>query len=407
MREFSKKNKWLRFLTLSTLVLLVSTCEEPDYPDSLFDPDYVSGAQPVISSITPPDSCWAGVGEITIQGENFDASEFKNLVFFGTAQAEVVSASATELVLKTPAISGDELAVKIGVAGSELFNDPVYYTLLPSVTTFTALDAQPYGLDVDAEENIYVSTEDKKVMLVGGDGKANEFAKVFFTKAAGLKFGWNGELYAGWDAGRVKGLSLINYDVIVLDSAFASLGKVPADLDFDEYGHMWIGAETELVRASSDASITTVDTYPVNIRAVRVYDGALYVVGSGTSDKKIWSSTINADGSLGARSVFLDLAGVSELEGATVYAITFDSDGDMYLGTDHSTSPLFVYNETSGDFDQFYPGLISGTAYRLSWGNGTHLYVSNQKGSGGVLLKIDVQQNLVRQTSAPYYGREL
>jgi hypothetical protein len=66
-----------------------------------------------------------------------------------------------------------------------------------------------------------------------------------------------------------------------------------------------------------------------------------------------------------------------------------------------------VYNETSGDYAQFYPGLISGTAFRMSWGHDSHLYVSNQKTAGGFLLKIDVQQELIRQTSAPYYGREL
>jgi hypothetical protein len=62
------KSKYLKFPALVTLLLLVNVCEEPDYPESLFDPDYVSGPQPVINSITPPDSCWAGVGEITIQG---------------------------------------------------------------------------------------------------------------------------------------------------------------------------------------------------------------------------------------------------------------------------------------------------------------------------------------------------
>ncbi|MFC1483785.1 IPT/TIG domain-containing protein [Candidatus Neomarinimicrobiota bacterium] len=401
------KSKYLKFPALVTLLLLANVCEEPDYPASLFDPDYVSDPQPVIHSITPPDSCWAGVGEITIQGENFDPSVFNNLVSFGIAQAEVISASASVLVIKTPAISGDSLAVRVAVLGSELYNDPVHYRLLPSVITYTALDAQPYGLDIDAEENIYISTEDKNIMVVGTDGKANVFSSVFFTKAPGLKFGTGGSLFAAWDAGRVKGMSIIDMDVIVLDSAYASLGKKPADLDFDQYGYMWVGAETELIRIDPDATVTTIDTYPVNIQSVRVYNDALYVVGSGTSDMKIWSSAINADGSLGTRSVVLDIAGASWLEGATVYAITFDSDGDMYLGTDHPTSPLFVYNETSGDYAQFYPGLISGTAYRLSWGNGSHLYVSNQKSTGGFLLKIDVQQNLVRQTTAPYYGREL
>ena len=60
----NKFNLWLYFIVFTT-ISFISGCEE-DAPIGLYDENKSFNIAPVINSINPPDSTYAGISEITI-----------------------------------------------------------------------------------------------------------------------------------------------------------------------------------------------------------------------------------------------------------------------------------------------------------------------------------------------------
>ena len=81
-------NKIIRIL-LPAVLFGFMACAEEDDPD-VYDPNHDQGLQPVISSMDPADSTYAGVGTITITGDHFTPKtpygEY-NQVFFDDLKA--------------------------------------------------------------------------------------------------------------------------------------------------------------------------------------------------------------------------------------------------------------------------------------------------------------------------------
>ena len=144
------KNIYLNLAILTgvfILLLLVNSCTN-DVTPSLYS-DQPPGETPVINSVDPPDKALAGISNITITGENFSTTADNNLVFFNAAPAEILSASATQLVVKAPNIVGEGINLKIAVHKVELFSNTVSYTLesalsdlAPSTDLIPQLEAQ-------------------------------------------------------------------------------------------------------------------------------------------------------------------------------------------------------------------------------------------------------------------------
>ena len=98
--------------------MLVVGCS-PDTTPSLYDSVGESDPPAEITSLTPA-SGYAGVTVITIDGNNFAPLAEDNSVYFGSAKAEVLSASESQLVVRAPIIYGDSLGVYTQKNGSEL-----------------------------------------------------------------------------------------------------------------------------------------------------------------------------------------------------------------------------------------------------------------------------------------------
>ncbi|MGH7454406.1 MAG: IPT/TIG domain-containing protein, partial [bacterium] len=143
----------LRLGVIPLIVFLVG-CENDTTP-SLFDPNSPQRPNPIISSIQPADSALAGVGELTIKGQNFSAKPDDNIVLFNTDPAVVLAASATELKIKTPNVVADSISIKITVLGAELYTPAVWYKLRPAAALFGDLKnpgqdvVKAFGIDVD------------------------------------------------------------------------------------------------------------------------------------------------------------------------------------------------------------------------------------------------------------------
>jgi hypothetical protein len=289
--------------------------------------------------------------------------------------------------------------------GAELFSSISWYKLKPAAVLFADLKdpgknvVKAFGIDSDLNGNVYVSTESNTIKKVSPDGKVTVItSKATFLRANALKVGPGNILYATNVIRVLRQISTIAPDGA--ESVFVSLPGNPQDLDFDVNGNIWVTVNTDVYLVKPDKSTAKVDTYPVTLAALRVYDGYVYAAGKNatTGEQKIWRSQIQGE-ALGAKEVVLDAAAASWLEGARVNAITFSQDGDLYMATDHAGDAVFVIHP-DGSHEVLYPGLLAPSIYALSWGEGNLLFAIQQLSDTSNLIKIDAAKK-----GAPYYGR--
>jgi hypothetical protein len=388
---------------------LLAGCKE-DAPPSLWDPGHVSGPPPTVTGVDPPTNALAGVTMLTINGTNFSPALTGNLVFFDLTAVPVVQASSTQLRVKAPNLPKDSIQVKVAALGSDLFSPGFLYRL------FLAADAgignlaaseEPFAVECDAAGNLYVSIVASNlgigVKKITPAGVRSDYSPAFnpTTVASwrGMKFGPAGAIFA------VAGRNIIfqippggGASTVWLSGS--GLGTL-SDLDLDANGNIWAGgAATSLFRVKQDK---TVKAFPfvATVRSVRVYSGYLYVGGKKDSLEKIWRFPIDAADSLGAVEEYFNLSTIYGPNSFGPYALTFDTDGNMYVGTNAPAGMLLVRPNKS--YEDMYTGILEGQTVCLSWGDGVNLYQSR---SGTTSKKTVVKIN-AQKTGAPYYGRTL
>ncbi|HCA80929.1 MAG TPA: hypothetical protein DEP53_14465, partial [Bacteroidetes bacterium] len=146
--------------------------------------------------------------------------------------------------------------------------------------------------------------------------------------------------------------------------------------------------------------------FEANVRAVRVYGDYVYFGGSVTADnaeKVVRFKILSAD-SLGSREDYFNLT-TSSLGGAgnAIFAINFNTDGDMYVGTDAPNPIIIVHPDKNAE--ALHPGVLSPAMHIFASGTGSVLYAVKGVPTGGVvstsgkIFKINPLKTL-----APYYG---
>lgn len=403
MRKNMYSSRSLACALVLCAALLHLSCEDEPTP-SLFDPNASEKLNPVITAIEPADSSLAGVGELTIRGQNFSTVPQENLVYFNAAPAVVVAASATELRVKTPNIVADSISIRIAVQGAPLFSSTAWYKLKPAAVILSDLKSpgqdvvKAFGMDVDLDGNIYVSTELNTIKKVAPDGRLSVLkSNASFIRANALKVGPGNVLYVTNVVARLRRISTIAPDGT--ESVFVSLPGVPQDLDFDANSNIWVTVDTDIYLVKPDKTTARAVSYPVTLATLRVYDGYVYAAGknAATGEAKIWRSQIQGE-TLGAKEVVLDIAAAPWLVGGDVLSLTFSADGEMYLGTNHPEGTFVL--RPDGSHEVLYPGLVAPTVYAMSWGEGNLLFAIQQLSNTSNLIKIDVGK-----PGAPYYGR--
>jgi hypothetical protein len=403
----------LFFLLCCAVVVLLQPGCKTDPPPGLYDPSYVSGPQPKVTSIDPAANALAGVTALTINGSNFSATPGNNLVFFDNVRVSLTSATTTQLKFKAPILPKDSIKVKVAVQGSDLFSEVFLYNLgLAADEKFGnfASGEEPVGMDCDASGNLYVS------MLANGLGIG---VKKFTT--AGLRSDYSPAFsgaVASW-----RGMKVGSGGAIFAVAARAIVFRIPPgggaagvwtsgsglgnlyDLDFDANGNLWTGGPSTasgagIFRIRPDKAVRAFQ-FAGTVRSVRVFNGYLYVGGKRDSLEKVWRYPFVATDSLGAEEEYFN---VSTRYGANtfgVYAITFSNDGDLYVGTDAPDGILLVHPDKSSE--PYYPGIITPHTVAMAWGSGSRLYQSR----GGLSTTKTVVDINALKTGAPYYGRTL
>ncbi len=397
-------------LPLSVLLILIA-CQSYEDAPLVFDPNATGNAAPVISSVEPQGSAFAGFTEVRLRGDNFSTRMEDNVVYFGAERAEIKSVSKTELRVIPPNLVAENLTVKVVVANAVAIAQLSPYTLKAVSTeygNFTDLDLV-YALALDANENVYADLKGagvvSNVFKIASDGAKSLFGTTNFPQAVEIHIGPGNELYLQRSLGNLLKIGPGGG----VSQPFATLPSRTASFDFDENGTLFAaGNKSSVFAVNSAGTPTNTRKFSLfDVRSVRVFNGYLYVLAlyTGTdpaiAKAGIWRAQIlSATGNLGSEEPVFNWANSGEFAAARFYALTFSEDGDIYVGTNNVDPILRI--KPNGSSEAVYKGLLKPDATHLVWGNGDFLYVNR----GGTqpenrrVLRIDMGKK-----GAPYYGR--
>jgi len=403
--------------------LFVTGCKQEPEP-SLYDPNYVSGPQPVITSVSP-DSAFAGIGEVTINGNNFMADPSQNWVYFDKKQGTVVNATTTQLKVIAPTVvSEDSIKLKVAVKGSDKFSDPVNYKLTAAVESMYDFKPAeiPLRMACDNASNIYFTmlkndALDDSIYVLNYKTHVRKGFGLALKQYDAMRIGPNNQLYALH--GTRKKIYVYPEDGGTPDN-FSIKNKI-YDFDFGPQQNIWgAGKVDAIVRVKlDDKSIAKFD-FPGLVTAVKIFGDDIYLATKRDTLHKIYKRHIVSADSLAPEEEYFDLAQVFNMNSTTedkVVGMAFSKDGYLYLSCEDDAeapnSPAVIMVSPGGNsFESVYPVLFSNDRKNnaLVWGSfgGANLFVSrtpiyDAKGtitSPAVILRV----NTLR-VGAKQYGR--
>lgn len=399
------KNLYKLLLIIAALGLsFLYSCSEETAP-SLYDPGkYQFRPDPVIIDINPPGSALAGVTVISITGNNFSDVPGETNVYFNGVKGQVLNVTSTQIQVKPPVVVSDTVLVKVKVAGAINLSNTVLYKLTAAVAEVFKFDPNngevPWAVTFDNSSNMVVSVEGKGVWKFQGEANPN---KSYIPKGAETKWNTlrqfsNGEIYASKS---LRGIWKLTQGVTPPNAPWVATpsGTVLVDFDFDQNTNLWaVGSNNFIFRIKQDLSVAQFP-FQAQLRAVRVFNGNLYVAGLKSGVEGIWKIPIDASGNLGTEELYFNLT--SNLTGVKINAMTFSEDGDLFLGTDRSTDPIIIIKPDKSA-QTLYPGVIPAkNIVAMYWPDGNFLYVTREVErnitSGAIIrnqtiLKIDIQK---------------
>lgn len=405
-----KKNiyKILTLSSISIILLFFASCSE-DITPSLYELSPQSLPTPVITSITPSNQALAGVTPLTINGSNFSTTLKNNFVYFNGKPGTVQSASANQLVVIPPNVVADTVLVKVSVLQSDNFSNIYQYKLVSPWEVYYPFDPiaeKAYGIIIDNSSNLLVNLYDIGIWKVTPDKQKSLYIPKGNTqKWDNFRFGPANELYGARSA---RGIwKLVENVAPASPWAAPSAGTLIA-LEFDNLQNLWtLNASNNLFRIKQDKSITSFPFTGV-LRAIRIFDNAVYVGASKDNIEGVWKIPILPDGSLGTEELYFDITNVKL--GAKVTAIAFAADGDLIIGTDKGPNPILVVKPDKSS-KELYPGVIgANSVVSMYWpSTGTSLFFVRGEERDAAGTKILVSQTPIRiemeKSGAPYYGQ--
>ena len=403
----------MRILSLPRFILPISLfifyCEDPNYPENIWDENDQGNASPSISSVEP-GAAFAGIDTLTINGQNFSENTSENLVYFNNMLGEVINATSTSLRVVTPNLVSDSVQIRVAVQGAFLFADhSSLYTLTAAVLDYGPFDqfTDIFSLDLDRDENLIVSmdgTPNAEFWIVDTNQDSAVWSGAL-AKGSGMKLGPTGSVY------------FVNYQRFLYkdeqgtpkenSEIFKRLNGNATDLDFDSYGNLFVGgagSTVDVVDINDDDGLTSGVTEAKNldtldILSIKVLNDYLYVLTTTvTSDQAIYKMQILDDsGSLGDLELVFDWSAyTNKLSSALCF--TLSESGDLFVGSDSDDQPLtYIQN---GNASGFYSSILTAPISYMAWGNSNYLYLINKTEETNRVQRVDT-----RMSGADYYGR--
>ena len=403
----------MRVLSLPRFILAISllifSCEDPNYPENIWDEDDQGNASPSISSVEP-EAAFAGIDTLTISGQNFSENTSENLVYFNNMLGEVINATSTSLRVITPNLVSDSVQIRVAVQGAFLFADhSLLYTLTAAVLDYGPFDqfTDIFSLDLDRDENLIVSldgTPNAEFWIVDTNQDSAVWSGAL-AKGSGMKLGPTGSVY------------FVNYQRFLYkdeqgtpkenSEIFKRLNGNATDLDFDSNGNLFVGgagSTIDVVDINDDGGLTSGVTEAKNldtldILSLKVLNDYLYVLTTTVaSDQSIYKMQILDDsGSLGDLELVFDWSAyTNKLSSALCF--TLSESGDLFVGSDSDDQPLtYIQN---GNASGFYASILTAPISYMAWGNSNYLYLINKTEETNRVQRVDT-----RMSGADYYGR--
>jgi len=403
------KNIFSKILFITIFSSLFFWSCNNNYPTSIYDENAEYKPDPEIARILP-DSAFAGVDTLQIEGKNFSTDPSKISVYFNGTKGVVVTSSETVIWVIPAKIISDSVEIKVSVQGALKHAVFASYKLKTAVKIIHEFEEyeKPYGITTDANGNIYFSLvsmgNSDGIKKLAPDGTLTDFSPKSGNYYTDLKYGPDNRVYG----------SITPYKRAIFASAEGTRAKTLAvsdtkakftALDFDNNSNIWTGGLGEKIfRIASDGSESEEFTFTPKISAIRFYNGSLYVAAKEDSTEAIWKIPISSN-KLGTPEKYFDV--LTNLHGYSVNDITFTSNGKILLGT---TAEFFdeysLVTVEGGKAKPWFPGVISGPVLNMTWKDNYLYYV--RVAAGDVLngqLQTIIRVNM-KTTGAPYYGRD-
>jgi len=416
------KKKYLQYSLPSTLlaafvfvlVLALPGCNEKNNVEPLYNPSFSNILAPVITSVSPADSAFAGVDELTITGSNFAVSADSMDVYFDNVKATILSLDANKVVVKAPNLVKDTISIKINKFNTDKLSNILSYKLISATIVFQEFkfNDTPYSLTYDKLGNAYVSyTVDSigtGVKKIAPDGTVTDFApKGAETYWTCMKFGQSGDLYV---ARGVKGIFKVAQNALATTwvSSANGIGTI-VDFDFDQNGMMWAAGNNASVYRVMQTKNVKPFAFNANIRSVRVFNNYLYVGGAKDGVEGVWRFEIVNSDSLGIAEEYYNYTATYPI--GTIRGITFSADGDLYIGTDGNE--LIVKVKPDKSSQALFSGVLNPSNKckfnSFFWRSGdVYLYLlrhavnlNDTATPPEAIIKVNTLNNL---GGAPYYG---
>ncbi len=400
------------------IVLLFWGCNEVENVAPLYNKTFSNVAVPELVSVSPADSAFAGVDEITITGHNFPTSPSEMAVYFNTINTTILSADTNKIVVKAPNLVKDTINIKISKFTAERISNIITYKLISATKTIKEFSAgnRPYMITLDNTGNLYYnSTRDnvsEGIIKITPAGIASEYAKkggetfyssLKFAKADGL-------------LGARKVTAIFKVAEGVAPVTFVSgFSKTIIDFDYDSNGSIWaVSTQDQIYRINPATKDKKTFVRSGQFRTCRVFNNYLYAAGQkSTTDNSemVWRyQIVNAD-SIGPAEVYFEFtsAGYSS---ATIQGITFSQDGFLYIGND-GVEPIIIVNPNDKSSAPLFPGVLNPTKKNklvsLFWGEGYFLYyvrqiINTDDKTAPLPLSDAIVKVNTRKLGAPYLG---
>lgn len=404
MREnFMKKIYNLMMILFSFgLFAFFAGCSEDPEP-SLYDLVTPAGAAPTITSITSSTSTpLAGFSTLSINGSNFSPKVDENFVFFNGVKGTVLNATTTKIDVKSPAnVFGDSVEVKVTVFKNENISNTFIYAIANPINIPFTFDPKvgdiPWSVTVFNNGDLLVSMDGKGIKKISSGVISDYIPKGAESYWNTIKLTANGDVYG---ARNLRGVwkMLQNTAPPVAPWAVTPTGTRVWDFDWDQNLNIWaVGNNSVIIKVKPDLTSSTYN-FTGNLRAVRYFNGYLYVAGARDNSEKVWRFVVDANGDLGAEEEYFNLT--SRNPAVIINTMTFSADGSLYLGTNKKTDPIIEIkpDRTASDF---YPGVVPASdVLSFYWPQGQFLYFIRKADTRDqTVIKLNMLKN-----GAPNYG---
>jgi len=329
------------------VILIILGCEK-EMPTTWNDPHPGDGPAPVITSITPVNSY--GGETVTITGTNFGPNLDDNLVFFGKAKAQVITASETTLEVVIPPGGGvDPVPVDIKIAtqgslGWSNLTNFTYSSVIENLISISDLSGICMGVAMDEDGNLYW-TEGKSNLVKWTPDGVRTVIHEGHTYNNGMPYiGPDGLIYAPGCG------NLFSYNLDGTEVAAVALSPWPWSYAWDSQGTLYF-SDWGIHKYNGDETATAISE-KFRASEVVIYNDYAYCIKSRSDTLFKWQ--IN-NGTLGEPEVIkLDVADPGK---PRPDQLCMDSEGTIYY--QNSGVSALYYIKEDGSRGKMFNGELS------------------------------------------------